>query len=170
MDELWQQDKLVLVILVIGLFQYGIISLISLILNILNSNLFKVSNPTVMKSLTQDQPNAIPEPSSPAIADQLPHTTSAPDSEANRNVQPEALDLNSSSTEVSTSYSIEISPELFKELLEISNNPAATVDEAIRWWLRRRTLDTIGSVGDRRDRSGMRSHQSRKSLENSWND
>jgi hypothetical protein len=36
--------------------------------------------------------------------------------------------------------------------------------------LRRRTLDTLKPVDDRRDRSGMRSHQSRKFLENSWND
>ncbi|MDX2257084.1 MAG: hypothetical protein NW214_16350 [Pseudanabaenaceae cyanobacterium bins.39] len=68
------------------------------------------------------------------------------------------------------SYSVDISPELFIELLEISNNPAATVDEAIRWWLRRRTLDTMGAVQDRRDRLGMRSHRSLRSLQNTWND
>jgi hypothetical protein len=185
MDEWWQQEKY---ILVIGIFQYGIISIISLLLN---SNLFKVSNPTVMKSLTQDPSNAMPEQISPTIANQLRHPTSAPDSKANgevnivvdsdltaiavnssSNVQREslALDVNTSKIEVGVSYSIEISPELFKELLEISNNPAATVDEAIRWWLRRRTLDTLKPVDDRRDRSGMRSHQSRKFLENSWND
>ncbi len=183
MDELWQQDKL---ILMIGLFQYGIISLMSLILNIIQS---KVSDQVVMKTLSQDQPNAMPEQSSHLTANQLPQSMSANgevNGEINSDIgaivegnnnnaqgEPRSLNVDSltnSISEVATPYSIEISPELFKELLEISNNPAATVDEAIRWWLRRRTLDTIKSVSDRRDRQGMRSERAWKSLENSWND
>lgn len=188
MDELWQQDKL---ILVIGLFQFGIILLMSFIFN---RNQPKVSDQSIMKPITQDKSNAMSEQSSHLIAKQLPQPMSANDSDANgeTNNDPMAIadgkiataasespslnvDLSTNPlskplSEADTSYSVEISPELFKELLEISNNPAATVDEAIRWWLRRRTLDTINSVNDRRDRLGLRSHRSWKSLEESWND
>ena len=195
MDELWQQDKL---ILVIGLFQFGIISLMSFIFN---SNQPKVSDQAIMKPLPQDKSNAMSEQSSHLIAKQLPQPMIANDSDANGETNGETnndlmaiadgkiatapseapslnVDLSTNSLsrplskplEADTAYSIEISPELFKELLEISNNPAATVDEAIRWWLRRRTLDTINSVSDRRDRLGLRSHRSWKSLEESWND
>jgi hypothetical protein len=192
MDELWQQDKL---ILVIGLFQFGIILLMSFIFN---RNQPKVSDQSIMKPITQDKSNAMSEQSSHLIAKQLPQPMSANDSDANGDANGETnnnpmaitdgkiataasespslnVDLSTNPlskplSEADTSYSVEISPELFKELLEISNNPAATVDEAIRWWLRRRTLDTINSVNDRRDRLGLRSHRSWKSLEESWND
>ena len=158
MDEFWQQDKL---ILVIGLFQFGIISLMSLILNSnSNSNQHKVFDQAIMKPLPQDEPNAMPEQSSHLIANQLPQPIGA-----------NAGEVNGQEKEtITSSYSIEISPELFKELLEISNNPAATVDEAIRWWLHRRNLDAIGAIKDRRDRLGMRSHRSWKSIEESGND
>jgi len=69
-------------------------------------------------------------------------------------------------------YKVAISPDLFTELLEISNNPAETVDEAIRWWLRRRTLNALETSidRDRRDRLSSRSYSSKRSQQDLWND
>ncbi len=91
--------------------------------------------------------------------------------ETDANSQVETTDIPVSSPEADL-YKIEISPELFTELLEISNNPAETVDEAIRWWLRRRTLYALESSIDRgdRDRLSSRSYSSKKSQPELWND
>ncbi|MBD2188244.1 hypothetical protein [Pseudanabaena mucicola] len=62
---------------------------------------------------------------------------------------------------------VEISPELFAELAEISSDPAAAVDEAIRWWLRRRIVE---QDSDRPNRRSLRSSESWRSQQQSWND
>ncbi|MCY7332050.1 MAG: hypothetical protein LH649_05195 [Pseudanabaena sp. CAN_BIN31] len=63
--------------------------------------------------------------------------------------------------------SIEISPELFAELVEISSDPTAAVDEAIRWWLRRRLVDD-NSISP--NRKNLRSSESWRVQQQSWND
>lgn len=62
---------------------------------------------------------------------------------------------------------VEISPELFAELTEISSDPAAAVDEAIRWWLRRRIVE---QDSERPNRRSLRSSESWRSQQQSWND
>ena len=65
-------------------------------------------------------------------------------------------------------YKVDIAPELLTELLEISNNPAAIVDEAIRWWLRRRNVDSLDS-GQRHRRYPV-GISAQRSLQDQWND
>ena len=62
---------------------------------------------------------------------------------------------------------IEIAPELFAELQEISGDPSVAMDEAIRWWLRRRFTD---SDSDLIDRKNMSSPESWRSQQHKWND
>jgi len=62
---------------------------------------------------------------------------------------------------------IEISPELFAELIEVSNDPTAAVDEANRWWLRRRLVDD-DSINP--NRKNLRSTESWRVQQQSWND
>ena len=61
---------------------------------------------------------------------------------------------------------VEVSPEIFAELSEISDDPSASVDEAIRWWLRRRLVDTESSAS----RTSLRSSASWRSQQQNWND
>lgn len=61
---------------------------------------------------------------------------------------------------------VEISPEIFAELSEISDDPSASVDEAIRWWLRRRLVDNESSAS----RTSLRSSASWRSQQQNWND
>ncbi len=70
---------------------------------------------------------------------------------------------------------VEIAPELFAELKEISGDVSVAMDEAIRWWLRRRLIDSdCDDLADRLERKNMssteswRSHQ--KSQQHRWND
>ena len=67
-------------------------------------------------------------------------------------------------------YKVDIAPELLTELKEISDNPTAVIDEAIRWWLRRRTFDVLDAFDDRPYRMGMRSNKSTRSPKDLWND
>ncbi len=62
--------------------------------------------------------------------------------------------------------SVEISPEIYAELVEISSDPSAAVEEAIRWWLRRRLVD----VNTDSNRPSLRSSESWRSQQNKWND
>lgn len=72
------------------------------------------------------------------------------------------------SSESDGKYSINISPEIFAELMEISSDPSATVDEAIRWWLRRRLVDNNSTSTSRRS---LRSSESwRSQQQQNWND
>lgn len=91
---------------------------------------------------------------------------------ANSELNPE-LDLNITSEFTPDPRSfprkpfVEISPEIFAELTEISSDPAAAVDEAIRWWLRRRLIDMDNGGGGRKS---LRSSESWRSQQQSWND
>ena len=62
--------------------------------------------------------------------------------------------------------SVEISPEIYAELVEISSDPSAAVEEAIRWWLRRRLVD----ISTDSNRPSLRSSESWRSQQNKWND
>lgn len=83
-----------------------------------------------------------------------------------------ALNLSSDSEEqnypqaLSRKHYVEISPEIFAELSEISDDPSASVDQAIRWWLRRRLVDTESSAS----RTSLRSSASWRSQQQNWND
>ena len=72
------------------------------------------------------------------------------------------------SSESDGKYSINISPEIFAELMEISSDPTSAVDEAIRWWLRRRLVDNNSTSTSRRS---LRSNESwRSQQQQNWND
>jgi len=64
-------------------------------------------------------------------------------------------------------FSITLSPEIFAELMEISSDPAAAVDEAIRWWLRRRMVDEDSTSTSRK---GVGSRNNWRSQQQNWND
>ena len=108
-------------------------------------------------NLNQTLPNPIHQP--------LP---SAPESISETNqANPPDINLADDLTEA-IAYKVDIAPELLTELLEISDNPTAIVDEAIRWWLRRRNVDALDSgTRHRRYPVGISSH---RSLQNQWND
>jgi hypothetical protein len=73
--------------------------------------------------------------------------------------------------EIDLTYKVDIAPELLTELLEITDNPAAIVDEAIRWWLRRRNADDLDNGNrNRRYPVGLGAHDSRRSSQHLWND
>lgn len=172
MDAFWTQDKL---FLMIALFQFGLILVIFTIINIgLHLGKPNMSN--------DSNPNALPSAAIAAsrLNDLLNHQESGLDSlnlddlqdnlqETDANPQMEVIDIPVSSFELDL-YKIAISPDLFTELLEISNNPAESVDEAIRWWLRRRTLYASELSIDRGDRLSTRSYSSKKSQQELWND
>ena len=69
---------------------------------------------------------------------------------------------------------VEIAPELFAELKEISGDVSVAMDEAIRWWLRRRLIDTDSDCDDLVDRKNMSSTEfwrsPQKSQQDKWND
>ncbi len=77
--------------------------------------------------------------------------------------------VNQSANQTTTAYKpcIEIAPDLLAELTEISSDPTATVDEAIRWWLRRRLVDD-DSINP--SRKSLRSNESWRAQQQSWND
>jgi hypothetical protein len=167
--EVWSPSY---IFLAICLFQFGLVLVMFAILKLDVRNSMQLETQSVKTDLATDT-------SLKQMTDAINHSlepNQAVDININNSVANPAAAGDSQLNPVSkefpspSSYSVEISPELFIELLEISNNPAATVDEAIRWWLRRRTLDTMNAVQDRRDRLGMRSHRSLRSLQNSWND
>lgn len=164
----------------IGLSQFGFVLMMNIIFN-LSQRKFGKSN------MSNDSPNQIP---SAAIANsRLNAVLKSKDNletaqgsineintpllsnplELSTDIQAETSDLPRTDSDM---YKIAISPELFTELLEISNNPAETVDEAIRWWLRRRTLNTLeNSIDrDRRNRLSSSSYSSKKSQQELWND
>jgi hypothetical protein len=67
---------------------------------------------------------------------------------------------------------VEISSELFAELEEIAGDPSAAVDEAIRWWLRRRLIEHDQDLIGRKsiDRKDMNSTESWRIQQGKWND
>ncbi len=172
MDEFWLKEKL---ILIIGLFQYGLVLIVFAIINLSKLFLGK-QNEIEENSLTPIKSAAIPT-SSPNEVNEVIDAVNNP---ANHepNLTETAVELLTTQLEptvviepeVDLTNKVEISPELLTELREISNDPAAIIDEAIRWWLRRRTLDVLDSSPDRKYRVGMRSDSSKRSLQDLWND
>jgi hypothetical protein len=156
MYEFWSPDKL---LLMIGLFQFGLILMMFMILNMsklqanknnLNST-DAVANASANSEINLNQ--TLPDPINQPLS-APPESTTEPN-QAN----PSDIDL---------TYKVDIAPELLTELLEISDNPAAIVDEAIRWWLRRRNVDSLDS-GNRHRRYPVGISATR-SLQNQWND
>jgi len=171
MDEFWSLDKL---LLMIGLFQFGLILMMFMILNMgkhkrknkgkgkdkVNKNKINTSEALTDVSNKPANNDINLEPTLPEFINKpLP-------------TEPIVIDTTPSNPpEIDLTYKIDISPELLTELLEISNNPAAIIDEAIRWWLRRRTIDDLDSgMRDRRYPVGLSSYDSRRSQKDLWND
>jgi hypothetical protein len=169
MYEFWSQDKL---LLMIGLFQFGLILIMFMIFSMgkrkrnrkVKSNNLNTSNAVTTDVTNNPINNEINLNSTlPYFIDQ-PLTTSA---EPIGDIQ--ASQANP--TEIDLPQKVDIAPELLTELWEISNNPAAIVDEAIRWWLRRRNIDDLDSgMRDRRYQVGLRSHDAIRSSQHLWND
>ncbi len=159
MDEFWSQDKL---FLMIGLFQFGLILIMFMIFSVSNRKVNN-DNPNKSDALTDVANNRVNHEInlSSALTDRSDQLLgSAPDPIANQ----------ANLTEIDLTDKVNISPELLTELWEISDNPATIVDEAIRWWLRRRNADDLDSGHrDRRYPVGLRSHDSRSS-QHLWND
>lgn len=182
MHEFWLKEKL---ILIIGLFQYGLVLIMFTIINL---------SKLVWGKLMLGKQNVIDENSltpikSAAIATSSPNEVNEVTDAVNNNPANHELNLEPTLTEpvddrlttqleptvvvepeVDLVNKVEISPELLTELREISSDPTAIIDEAIRLWLRRRTLDVLDSSTDRKYRVGMRSDSSRRSLQDLWND
>ncbi|NUN64894.1 hypothetical protein HCU40_09050 [Pseudanabaena biceps] len=123
-------------------------------------------NPEFIKNLPND------ETRSEVIAEIRKESLISTDLDiANSELNPEDINITSEFTTESRSFSrkpsVEISPEIFAELTEISSDPAAAVDEAIRWWLRRRLIDVDNGGGGRKS---LRSSESWRSQQQSWND
>jgi hypothetical protein len=150
MYEFWSQDKL---LLMIGVFQFGLILFMFIIFNVSDDN----------SNLSDTEAATSREPISPDRSNQLS------DQFLTIQLEPKAV-IMTEQPEVDLTYKVDIAPELLTELLEISNDPAATIDEAIRWWLRRRNLDVLDSSKDRRYRVGINSYSSQRSLQDQWND
>jgi hypothetical protein len=160
MDEFWSPDKL---LLMIGLFQFGLILMMFMILNMsklqANKNNLNSTDAVANASanseinLSQTLPDPINQPL-PSASESITETNQA---------NPPVIDLTNDLV-----YKVDIAPELLTELLEISNNPAAIIDEAIRWWLRRRKVDSLDS-GQRHRRYPV-GISAKRSLQDQWND
>ncbi|PZV13535.1 MAG: hypothetical protein DCF20_14860 [Pseudanabaena sp.] len=180
MYEFWLKEKL---IFIIGLFQFGLILIMFAIVNL---------SKLIWRKLTLDKQdvsnqNNLNEIKSAAIAPSSPNNAKDPVNNLVNNeisleeqlterseellvAQPSLTTENISLPEDDLTYKVEIAPELLKEIKEISSDPATVIDEAIRWWLRRRTLDVLNSSDDRPYRVGMRSNRSQRSQQDLWND
>ena len=181
MYEFWLKEKL---ILIIGLFQFGLILIMFSIINL---------SKLIWRKLTLDKrdvsnQNNLNEIKSAAIAPSSPNNVKdAVNNLANNEISlegqltdlsdqplassPDAIANQSNLPKIDLTYKVDIAPELLTELSEITDNPAAIIDEAIRWWLRRRNADDLDSGNrDRRYPVGLRSHDSRRASQHLWND
>lgn len=160
MDELWSPDKL---LLMIGLFQFGLILMMFMILNMskLQANKNNLNSTDAVANASANSEINPSQTLSEPINQPLP-SASESITETNQ-ANPPANDLTDELV-----YKVDIAPELLTELLEISNNPAAIVDEAIRWWLRRRNVDSLNS-GQRHRRYPV-GVSAQRSLQDQWND
>jgi len=184
MHEFWSKDKL---ILLVGLFQFGLVIIVMAVVNLIKLAWFR------QNTVDTDSQNEI-EPVSIALSNVSEVESDQPTNQSpnelndavinlnNHEITPEPSAVNLSESDrihlpeqdqlevIDLSYKVDIAPELLTELKEISDNPAIVIDEAIRWWLRRRTLDVLDAADDRPDRIGMRSNRSRRSAQELWND
>ncbi len=158
MDEFWSQDKLMLMI---GLFQFVLIFIMFMILRVSNR---KVDNDNLNTS------DALTDVANNLVNNEINLSSTVTD----RHDQPFVASADpianpANLPEIKLIDKVNIAPELLTELWEISNNPEAIVDEAIRTWLRRRNADDLDSGHrDRRYPMGLRSHDSRSS-QHLWN-
>ena len=186
MYEFWLKEKL---LLIIRLFQFGLVFIMFTIINLSKliwrrlilgkqniseeSNLNEIKSAAIAPSSLEEVKDAMnnlvnhqtnPESTLSDCSDELlttqPKLTAAVDPKLAEG------DL----TYGDLTCKVDIAPELLRELREISQDPAATIDEAIRWWLRRRTFDILDSSSDRPYRVGMRSGSSKRSQQDLWND
>ncbi len=181
MYEFWLKEKL---LLIIGLFQFGLILIMFAITNLSKliwrkltlgkqdvsnqNNLNEIKSAVIASSSPNNDKDAVNNLANDQISFEGNLTdhcdqpwASSPDPIENQSTLP-AIDL---------TYKVDIAPELLTELLEITDNPAAIVDEAIRWWLRRRNADDLDNGNrNRRYPVGLGSHDSRRSSQHLWND
>jgi hypothetical protein len=185
MHEFWLKEKL---LLIIGLFQFGLVLIAYAIVNFGKLILGK-RDTSIPDSLNEMKYVAI----APSSLDEVKDAVSNPtDSETNNEINLSPLQPDLSGNLVATSpetivaidqvlpegdltssvevCKVEIAPDLLMELKEISNDPTSVIDEAIRWWLRRRTLDVLDSSPDRKYRAGIKSFGSSRSQKDLWND
>ncbi len=181
MFEFWLKEKL---LLIIGLFQFGLILLMFSIINV---------SKLIWRKLTLDQQdvsnqNNVNEIKSAVIAPSSPNNAKdAVNNLVNNEISlegnltdhcdqplassPDSIENQSNLPEIDLTYKVDIAPELLTELLEITNNPAEIIDEAIRWWLRRRNADDLDNGNrNRRYPVGLRAHDSMRSSQHLWND
>lgn len=213
MHEFWLKEKL---LLIIGLFQFGLILIMFTIVNLskliwrrlsfdnrnmseadsLNEVEFAAIAPSLeVSNQEKDAMNSpvnhenheksleltSPELNVDPLMDRSEINTTittviAPDVHEEALTSPHEVDIPEARIpeahipEIDLTYKIDIAPELLTELKEISNDPTAVIDEAIRWWLRRRTFDVLDASSDRKHRVGMKSQSSKRSSQDLWND
>lgn len=196
MYQFWLKDN---PILLIGLLQFGLLLIVMAVVNLIKliwrdqfpvaanapneiesvaiafSNFSEARSDEIINQLPNQLPNelkdAVSNPLNPETSHKPPLVNS---NDSDRLDAPEQVQLEVNALEhdlnCDLNYKVDIAPELLTELKEISDNPAAVIDEAIRWWLRRRTLDILDASDDHPDRVGMRSNKSRRSTKDLWND
>jgi hypothetical protein len=193
MYEFWLKEKL---LLTIGLFQFGLILIVFTIMNFskliwrkLVLDKRNISEQDNLNKIKSAKSAAIAPSSAKEVANQVKDamnnlvnheknlTQTMPDLNIEPLInQPEVMSAIAMSAiepeglEVDLTYKVDIAPDLLTELKEISNDPAAMIDEAIRWWLRRRTFDILDSSSDRQDRVGLKSNSSKRLSHSLWND
>lgn len=194
MHEFWLKDKL---ILLIGLFQFGLVLIVMAAVNLVKmiwsrQNIVDTNSPNEIANQTANQTanvaiasNSLSEVESDQLTKQVPNDlkdeVSNLSNHQNQISHDPALVNFSESDRIdlleqqqleanALNCKVDIDPELLTELKEISNDPTAIIDEAIRWWLRRRTLEVLDASDDRPYRMGMRSSKSKRSSQDLWND
>jgi hypothetical protein len=143
------------------------------------SNFSEARSDEIINQLPNELPNelkdAVSNPLNPETSHKPPLVNSN-DSDRLDTPEQDQLEVNALEHDLNydldddLNYKVDIAPELLTELKEISDNPAAVIDEAIRWWLRRRTFDVLDASDDRPDRMGMRPNKSKRSTKDLWND
>ena len=192
MYEFWLKDN---PILIIGLFQFGLLLIVMAVVNLIKliwrdqvpvaanapneiesvaiafSNFSEARSDEIINQLPNELKDAVSNPLNPETIHKPPLVNS---NDSDRLDAPEQAQLEVNALEpdlnYDLNYKVDIAPELLTELKEISDNPAAVIDEAIRWWLRRRTLEVLDASDDRPYRTGMRSNKSKRSPKDLWND
>lgn len=179
MNKFWLKEKL---LLIVGLFQFGLIFIVFAIANL---SKLVVSKLNVINESNQRKMKFVPSSS-----DEAEDTVNSPiNHETDLKITPQPIVGESINLELEThnyqenietsapdlsvdelSYKVEIAPDLLTELKEISNDPTAIIDEAIRWWLRRRTFDLLDASPNRPYRVGLNTYGSRRSSKDLWND
>ena len=190
MHEFWLKDKL---ILLIGLFQFGLVLIVMAAVNLVKmiwdrQNIIDTNSPNEIANQTANvsiASNSLSEVESDQLTKQVPNDlkdeVSNFSNHQNQISHDPALVNLSESDRIdlleqqqleanALNCKVDIAPELLTELKEISDDPTAIIDEAIRWWLRRRTFEVLDASDDRPDRMGMRSNKSRRSAKDLWND